>query len=82
MKTRFLIILTFSILLIISLTIVSYWEKIEKEIWNITGEYSSGAAPTFCYDYSMMYAIVLVVFWIIGSIIFGMSLVLREKFNP
>lgn len=81
MKIKLLIIILFTILLILSLTVVSQWSTIQKEMWYITGEYIRGSVsiPTVDYDYSMMYVVVLAVFGIIGSIIFGINFIVWRK---
>lgn len=72
MKIRFLIIIVFVILLVVSLMVVSNWEQIQEEIWYVTGEYNRDSdIPTITWDYPWMYMGVLVTFLIIGTIIIG-----------
>lgn len=77
MKSRLLIILVFTILLITSLMISSQWGSIQKEIWFMTGEYDDhDLVPSINYDYGLMYVVVLEVFGVIGAIIFGINFVI------
>lgn len=81
MNTRFLIIIVFTLILTASLIVVSQWGTIQKELWYMTGEYSRGSVliPSIDYDYSMMYVVVLVGFGIIGSILFGINIIIWRK---
>jgi len=84
MKTRLLIIIVFTILLIASLIVVSNMEIIQKAIWFMTEDFDRDSTdpdlrPSLDYDYGLLYVIVLEIFGVIGSIIFGINFIIWKK---
>ncbi|MGY5148381.1 MAG: hypothetical protein ACW9W4_10325 [Candidatus Nitrosopumilus sp. bin_7KS] len=84
MKTIFLIMLVFTIMLIASLVTVSKMEPIQKEIWYMTGAYDRdpnvpNLIPSLDYDYGLMYVTVLEIFGITGLVIVGINFIVGRK---
>ena len=84
MKTRLLIMLVFTIMLIASLVAVSKMEPIQKEIWYMTGVYDRdpnvpNLMPSLDYDYGLMYVTVLEIFGVAGLAIVGINFIILRK---
>lgn len=84
MKTRFLIIIVFTAMLIASLVAVSKMEPIQKEIWYMTGVYDRdpnvpNLMPSLDYDYGLMYITVLEIFGVVGFVLFGIYFIVGRK---
>ena len=84
MKTRLLVMLVFTAMLIASLVAVSKMEPIQKEIWYMSGVYDRdpnvpNLMPSLDYDYGLMYVTVLQVFGVAGLVIVGIYFIVGRR---